>query len=101
MNHRYILFLILGVDAFILFSQTSSLSISYGESMILYGDFSFLQLIIKTSIYFFGQNDFALRLPMIVMHLLSALLLYKVSKNICLKEKTDYGSSLYLFFYQE
>jgi len=81
MSHRYILFLILGVDAFILFSQTSSLSISYGESLILYGDFSFLQLIIKTSIYLFGQNDFALRLPMILMHLLSALLLYKVSKK--------------------
>jgi len=81
MSHRYILFLILGVDAFILFFQTSSLSISYAESLILYGDFTFLQLIIKTSIYFFGQNDFALRLPMIVFHLLSALLLYEISKK--------------------
>ncbi len=81
MNHRYILFLMLGLDAFILFFQTSSLSISYAESLILYGDFSFLQLLVKTSIYFFGQNDFALRLPMIILHLLSALLLYKISKK--------------------
>ena len=87
MSHRYILFLILGIDAFILFSQTSSLSISYNESLILYGDFSFLQLLIKTSIYFFGQNDFALRLPMIILHLLSALLLYKISKKYLLNNK--------------
>lgn len=81
MSHRFVLFLILGVDAFILFFQTSSLSISHAESMILYGDFSFLQLIIKTSIYFLGSNDFALRLPMIIFHLLSAILLYKISKK--------------------
>lgn len=81
MSHRFVLFLILGVDAFILFFQTSSLSISHAESMILYEDFSFLQLIIKTSIYFFGSNDFALRLPMITFHLLSAILLYKISKK--------------------
>ncbi|WP_372999449.1 hypothetical protein [Sulfurimonas sp.] len=81
MSHRVIFFLILGIDAFILLFQTSSLSISHAESMILYGDLSFLQLIIRTSIYFFGSNDFALRLPMIIFHLLSATLLYKISKR--------------------
>ncbi|EDZ62960.1 hypothetical protein SMGD1_1939 [Sulfurimonas gotlandica GD1] len=80
MSHRFVLFSILGIDAFILFFQTSSLSISHAESMILYGDFSFLQLIIKTSLYFFGSNDFALRFPMIILHLLSGVLLYKISK---------------------
>ena len=34
---------------------------------------------IQTSIALFGQNDIALRLPMIVMNLLSALLLYAVA----------------------
>jgi hypothetical protein len=81
MSPRFILFLILGVDALILFFQTSSLSISHAETMVLYGDFSFLQLIIKTSLYFFGNNDFALRLPMIILHLLSTVLLYKISKK--------------------
>ncbi|WP_294962681.1 hypothetical protein [Sulfurimonas sp.] len=81
MSYRFILFLILGIDASILLFQTSSLSISHAEAMILYGDISFLQLIIKTSIYFLGSNDFALRLPMIIFHLLSALLIYKISKN--------------------
>lgn len=81
MSSRLILFLILGIDASMLLIQTSSLSISYYESLILYGDFSFLQLLVKASIGIFGQNDFALRLPMIVMHISSALLLYEISKN--------------------
>ena len=81
MIHRSILFLILGIDALMLLSQVSNLSISYDEATLLYGDTSFLQLIIQSSIALFGQNDFALRLPMVIFHLISALLLYTVSKE--------------------
>ena len=81
MKHRYIFFLILGIDALILLLETSELSISYREASMLYGDFSFLQMVEKLSISFFGQNDFALRLPMILFHILSLLLLYKISKR--------------------
>jgi len=81
MNTRIILFLILGLDAFILIVQTSQLSISYYEASLLYGEFSPLQQIIKSSLYFLGKNDFTLRLPMIIMHLSSALLLYKISNK--------------------
>lgn len=88
MNHRYIFFLILGIDAFILLLNTSELSISYHEAYMLYGDFSLLQAITKSSLYLFGQNDFALRLPMIVLHILSLLLLYEISKRY-LKHKRD------------
>ena len=56
MISKYILFLILGIDALILFFQTSQVSISYSEAQLLYGDFSFLQLLIKSSISVFGQN---------------------------------------------
>ncbi len=87
MSIRYILLLILGVDALILFFQTSELSISYHEASLLYDEFSFLQLIIKSSIYIFGNNDFALRLPMIFIHLLSALLLFGVSKSYLKHDK--------------
>jgi len=87
MSYRIILFLILGIDATILLFETSSLSISYAESMILYEEFSFLSLLVKASIYFFGTNDFALRFPMIILHLLSAILLYKISKEYVQKEK--------------
>jgi len=81
MNNRYILFLILGLDALFLFIKIDELSISYHEAMLFYGDFSVLQAIIKTSVYFFTQNDFALRLPMLFFHILSTLLLYKISKK--------------------
>jgi len=81
MMHRYILFLIIGVDATILLLQTNELSISYYEASLLYGNFSFLQAIVKSSLTIFGQNDFALRLPMIVLHLLSVILMYEISKK--------------------
>ncbi len=87
MSYRIILFLILGIDATILLFEISSLSISHAESMILYDEFSLLSLLVNTSIYFFGTNDFALRLPMIVLHLLSTILLYKISKEYVQKEK--------------
>lgn len=79
MNNRLILFLILGLDALMLIFQIDELSISYNEALLLGTDFSFLQLLIKSSIFIFGQNDFALRFPMILLHILSAILLYKIS----------------------
>ena len=87
MNNRYILFFILGLDALILILKTQELSISYYEASLLYGDFSTLQLIIKASIYLFGQNDFALRLPMIVFHIMSVLLLFNISKKYLNNER--------------
>ncbi|MFA5462094.1 MAG: hypothetical protein WC274_08445 [Sulfurimonas sp.] len=81
MSAKLVLFLLLTLDALLLIFQIGELSISYNETLLLNGDFSFLQALIKTSFYFFGQNDFALRLPMITLHLLSALLLYKISKK--------------------
>jgi len=88
MNYRYILFLILGIDALILLFQTSELSISSYEADILYGDFSFLQLIVNFSLKIFGHNDFALRLPMMIFHFLSVGLLYLIS-NKYLKDIKD------------
>ncbi|MEA3228444.1 MAG: hypothetical protein U9P38_05145 [Campylobacterota bacterium] len=87
MSHKQILFLILGIDAFVLLFQTTELSISYKELLIISGDISFLQLLIKSSLELFSHNDFSLRLPMIVLHLLSATLLYAVSKNYILRDR--------------
>ncbi len=79
MSIRLALFLILTLDTLLLIFQIGELSISYNETLLLNGNFSFLQSLIKTSFYFFGQNDFALRLPMIILHILSAVLVYKIS----------------------
>lgn len=81
MNIRFILFLILGLDVLGLLLQTRELSISYNEVLLLDSNFSLLQTLAKASIFIFGQNDFALRLPMIILHILSAVLLYKISKK--------------------
>jgi len=81
MRYRYIFFLILGIDALVLLFETSELSISYHEASMLYGGFSFLQTVEKIFIFLFGQNDFAFRLPMIIFHILSFVLLYNISKK--------------------
>ena len=79
MKYRIILFIILGLDAFILFFQTTQISISPSEASLLYGDTSFLQQLIKLALKIFGQNDFGLRFVVIFFHLSSVWLLYKIS----------------------
>ena len=84
---KIILFLIIGIDAFILFFQTTQLSISYSEANILYGHNSFLQLLVKYSIQLFGNNNFGLHFIMIICHLLSVLLIYAISKKYVTQER--------------
>lgn len=79
MKYKIILFIILGLDAFILLFQTTQISISPSEASLLYGNASFLQQLVKLSLTTFGQNDFGLRAIMIFFHLLSAWLLYEIS----------------------
>ena len=79
MRARIILFLFLGMDALMLFFESNTLSISHHEAELVYNSTSLLHQIITTSLTLFGNNDFALRLPMILMHLISVLLLYAIS----------------------
>ena len=81
MKYKIIFLLILGLDGLNLVFQTSQISLSYYEALVLYGDISLLQLITKVSLFIFGNNDFALRLPVILAHLLSVLLIYDISKH--------------------
>ncbi|WP_345969836.1 hypothetical protein WCX72_11170 [Sulfurimonas sp. HSL1-6] len=81
MTPRLALFLLLGIDAAILLFEASSLSLTFHGARLLYDyEPSVMTRIIQASIALFGQNDVALRLPMIVMNLISALLLYNVAK---------------------
>ena len=76
----FFLFLILFlVDFLLLFSQISQLSIGYDEARILYEDHSWIHALIRWSIDNFGMNDYALRLPMILLHFFSVGMLYGVS----------------------
>ena len=81
MMHRFILFLVFFIDASILLVQTSSLSISYEEAVLFYGDFSFLHFLVHISTMVFGQNDFGLRFVMICLHLMSGILVYLISER--------------------
>lgn len=87
MSYRTILLLILGIDALTLLFQTTRLSISYDEAKLLYGGFSVLGQIVQFSLHLFGNNDFALRLPMIFFHTMSAVLMYMLGKNYNLDER--------------
>ncbi|MEA1983514.1 MAG: hypothetical protein U9N39_08210 [Campylobacterota bacterium] len=49
--------------------------------MLLYGSFSFLQLLINSSLEIFGHNDFGLRFVMIFFHLMSIILIYLISER--------------------
>ena len=80
MRERIILFLILGFDALVLLYEVSTLSIASHEADILFHSNSFVHYLTQFSITVFGQNDYALRVPMIIIHLMSVLLLYQVSK---------------------
>lgn len=80
MMTRSILFLFLGIDALILFYESSLLSISYREADFLYHSSSLLSFIVELSLGLLGHSDFALRLPMITMHLVSAMLLFDISR---------------------
>jgi 4-amino-4-deoxy-L-arabinose transferase-like glycosyltransferase len=80
MTLRILFFIFLGVDALLLVLEIPDLSISYHEARIFFLDHSPLHYLINISTSLFGQNDYALRLPMIVLHLLSGILLYEIAK---------------------
>lgn len=78
---------LLGINFLVLLLQIEGLSIGYHEALILYGDSSPLQLIINTSLSLLGQNDYALRLPIIILHLISVVLLYGISAYYVNRER--------------
>lgn len=81
MRERAFVVALLGINFLILLLQVKGLSIGYHEAQILYGEISPLQLLITSSLHIFGQNDYALRIPMILLHLISVVLLYSISKH--------------------
>lgn len=90
MSSRFILFSLLGLDALILFFQAGELSISYYEALLISGESSFLKFLTNASFSLFSQNDFALRLPMIAMHLLSAFMLFEISQKYLKVERNRF-----------
>ena len=96
MNFKAIFFLFLGLDIFILLFQATQLSISYRELLFLQESNSLLSHIINASLTYFGQNDFALRIPMILLHVGSVLLLYEISKEYLNERNRLWLSVIYM-----
>jgi len=79
--------LILTVDLLFLLFGVHTLSISYKEALIYFEGQDFLHYLVQFSTQLFGQNDYALRAPFIVLHLLSILLMYQISKFYLTREE--------------
>ncbi|MBD3799237.1 hypothetical protein [Sulfuricurvum sp.] len=87
MREKTFFLVLLGINFLVLLLQIQGLSIGYHEAQILYGELNPLQFIIKASLSLFGYNDYALRLPMIGLHLLSVVLLYSISTYYVSRER--------------
>ncbi len=87
-DERLWIFVILVISLSFLFYSLDQLSISYKESVVYFDAHTPLHFIVKFSCYLFGQNDFALRLPMVFLHIANVLLIHNVSKQF-LKNPID------------
>lgn len=96
MKIKWLLFGTLIIDLLLLFYSLSELSISYLEALIFFKKSSPLHYIVTASCTLLGQNDFGLRVPFLVLHIASALLIYKISKYYV---KTEIERFLSMLFY--
>lgn len=71
----------------LIFKADTSLSISYKEALNVFVNTSVLSIITNISIYLFGQNDIALRIPFILFYVASVILMYKITYNYFKYEK--------------
>lgn len=90
-KYKYYFYTSLLLITFILlFKATCSLSISYKEALNVFVNNSVLSLITNSSIYLFGQNDFALRFPFILFYILSVIMMFKITEDYFKYEKDRY-----------
>ncbi len=96
MKETNLVLLIIAISVMFLLYGVSSLSIRYEEAVILFEGTSFVHYLVYFSTKIFGQTDLALRLPFIVLHVASLILLYKIGK-LFLKRKIDRVVSVALY----
>ncbi len=84
--YKYLFPIILFVVLSILIYTANNLSISYKEALNVFVNNSLLTILTNSSIYLFGQNDIALRLPFIIFYILSVVLMYKTTEDFFKKE---------------
>jgi len=95
-SNVYKLSALVAVHTLLLLFFTSELSISYYEANIFFNETNLLHYIIRFSTFVFGQNDLALRAPMIFMHAVGALLYYDISKDL-FKKQSDKLWNMFIY----
>jgi hypothetical protein len=96
MKERLYLTLVLLFSGAMLAYGTQTLSISSDEAEIFYDGNTIAHYLATYSTAWFGQNDFTLRLPFILFHLASIVLLYKIGK-LFLKQRLDRVLSIAIY----
>lgn len=97
-QYNIILYTILFFITIALVFVSNTLSISYKESLNVFENNSLLTLITNTSLFLFGQNDFALRFPFIIFYILSVILIHENTKNYFKHESDRFTSTLIFMF---
>jgi hypothetical protein len=96
MKTKVALALIILFDLLFLLYGVHTLSISAHEAEIFFEGKGFLHYLVQGTTKIFGQNDYALRMPFILFHLLSIILMYNISK-FYLKRDEDRLLAVVLF----
>jgi hypothetical protein len=96
MKETNLVLLVIVTSVMFLLYGVSSLSIRYDEAVILFEGTSLVHYLVSFSTKLFGQTDLALRLPFILLHVASLVLLYKIGK-LFLKRKLDRVVSIALY----
>lgn len=86
MRTTVFIFLLIVLHTVLLVAQINGLSIGYNEAAILYSETGFLHHYIQFFVNNFPYNDFALRLPMIALHVTSFFMLYGISRFYLARE---------------
>ncbi|PAF49667.1 hypothetical protein BKH43_06580 [Helicobacter sp. 13S00401-1] len=95
LNHFYFLVL-LTLHVIILLVMINEISIYYKEALLVAKDNSLPAYIANLSIEFFGHNDFALRVPFLILHIINTTLLYLISLKV-VRRKEDALLVVFIF----
>lgn len=87
---------LIGVHALILLYFTSQLSVNYYEAKVYFEEDNLLHYIVNFFTLVFGQNDLALRVPMVLMHFIGAFLYYDISESM-FKKQSDKIWNLFIY----
>lgn len=98
MRTRFFVFIALAVNLALLLVSVGELSISFDEAYEFFEGSKIAGVMARFSCAIFGQNDYALRLPFLLIHFLNLYLLYRLARRL-LKQRSDAVFAVLLYAY--